>query len=67
MERFLVERARALAAVGSGNLDDRTVDSLRRLRERAESVKWRSTIRAFDRALEGLITPRASSHNVDSQ
>ncbi len=49
--RFLVERGRALAAFGRGQRDDNTLDTIRRLRDEAESVGRLATLPPLDAAL----------------
>ncbi len=49
--RFVVERARTLAAVGNGKCDPETLEILRRLRKEAESAKRLASIPPIDAAL----------------
>ena len=48
---FIIERGRALAAFGRGQHDDKTLGTIRRLRDEAESVGKLATLPPLDAAL----------------
>ncbi len=47
----MAARGRALAAFGRGNSDDATMRELKRLRDEAEHVGWKTALPALEEAL----------------
>ena len=51
LTQLVAARGRALAAFGRGNSDDATMQELKRLRDEAERIGWRTALPALDEAL----------------